>query len=407
MDLNFMKNNRTVSKLFGALGLALVLAVGGSTSSCCHHDDREPVLPPVVKEAPNTLAGVVTDIAGNPVSGAKVTVGSKSATTGADGAYTISEVAQGRYKVSASANGMYSASADINFTQTNSQNLVWSVSLNKKTEQDLTVKDGKEDASGDVKSENIPNNEEGSVNITVEVPANTVPDNTTIKIAPIYSTADAVGTKAGENETMLIGANVTCSDPAVTLTNPIDVVFALDASVAQEVVTKEFDIASNTWRDVKPEVGDDGKVTIKTTKFTSFGIFLPVSVTTTSSSEEIKFDQSVFDNRNGGDDMFVEAASFSYKAGASISVKAKNKLEGLLIEYLARLYGAKVNNMKGSYPIGITLEVGQGLVVKGTQTVDKVTVSSKKTSVTGTRYGNVTVSVSPFSVDHNGGAVGD
>lgn len=407
MDLNFMKNNRTVSKLFGALGLALVLAVGGSTSSCCHHDDREPALPPVVKEAPNTLAGVVTDIAGNPVSGAKVTVGSKSATTGADGAYTISEVAQGRYKVSASANGMYSASADINFTQTNSQNLVWSVSLNKKTEQDLTVKDGKEDASGDVKSENIPNNEEGSVNITVEVPANTVPDNTTIKIAPIYSTADAVGTKAGENETMLIGANVTCSDPAVTLTNPIDVVFALDASVAQEVVTKEFDIASNTWRDVKPEVGDDGKVTIKTTKFTSFGIFLPVSVTTTSSSEEIKFDQSVFDNRNGGDDMFVEAASFSYKAGASISVKAKNKLEGLLIEYLARLYGAKVNNMKGSYPIGITLEVGQGLVVKGTQTVDKVTVSSKKTSVTGTRYGNVTVSVSPFSVDHNGGAVGD
>lgn len=407
MDLNFMKNNRAVSKLFDALGLALVLAVGGSTTSCCHHDDREPVLPPVVKEAPNTLAGVVTDIAGNPVSGAKVTVGSKSATTGADGAYTISEVSQGHYKVSASANGMYSASADINFTQANNQNLVWSVSLNKKVEQDITVKDGKEEAKGDVKSENIPNNEEGSVNITVEVPANTVPDNTTIKIAPIYSTADAVGTKAGENETMLIGANVTCSDPAVTLTNPIDVVFALDASVAQEVVTKEFDIASNTWRDVKPEVGADGKVTIKTTKFTSFGIFLPVSVTTTSSSEEIKFDQSVFDNRNGGDDMFVEAASFSYKAGASISVKAKNKLEGLLIEYLARLYGAKVNNMKGSYPIGITLEVGQGLVVKGTQAVDKVTVSSKKTSVTGTRYGNVTVTVSPFSVDHNGGVVGD
>lgn len=407
MDLNFMKNNRTVSKLFGALGLALVLAVGGSTSSCCHHDDREPVLPPVVKEAPNTLAGVVTDIAGNPVSGAKVTVGSKSATTGADGGYTISEVAQGRQHVTASANGMYSASADINFSQANNQNLVWSVSLNKKTEQDLTVKDGKEEAKGDVKSENIPNNEEGSVNITVEVPANTVPDNTTIKIAPIYSTADAVGTKAGENETMLIGANVTCSDPAVTLTNPIDVVFALDASVAQEVVTKEFDIASNTWRDVKPEVGADGKVTIKTTKFTSFGIFLPVSVTTTSSYEEIKFDQSVFDNRNGGDDMFVEAASFSYKAGASISVKAKNKLEGLLIEYLARLYGAKVNTMKGSYPIGITLEVGQGLVVKGTQAVDKITVSSKKTSVTGTRYGNVSVSVSPFSVDHNGGVVGD
>ena len=407
MDLNFMKNNRTVSKLFGALGLALVLAVGGSTTSCCHHDDRDPVLPPVVKETPNTLAGVITDVAGNPVSGAKVTVGSKSATTGTDGAYTLSEVAQGHYKVSVSANGMYTASADINFTQANNQNLVWSVSLNKKVEQDLTVKDGKEEAKGDVKSENIPNNEEGSVNITVEVPANTVPDNTTIKIAPIYSTSDAVGTKAGENETMLIGANVTCSDPAVTLTNPIDVVFALDASVAQEVVTKEFDIASNTWRDVKPEVGADGKVTIKTTKFTSFGIFLPVSVTTTSSSEDIKFDQSVFDNRNGGDDMFVEAASFSYKAGASISVKAKNKLEGLLIEYLARLYGAKVNTMKGSYPIGITLEVGQGLVVKGTQAVDKVTVSSKKTSVTGTRYGNVVVSVSPFSVDHNGGIVGD
>lgn len=401
-----VRENNRVSEFFKALGLVLIMVMGVSLTSCHDDDEREPVLPPVVEAAPNTLAGVITDIAGTPVSGAKVTLGKLSAITDANGTYSISNVAKGTYQVTAEANGMYPVSANINFTQSNEQNLLWSIALNQKVTHDLVIEDPEADATGDVKSENIPDNDEGAVTITVDVPANTVPENTTISIAPIYSVEAAIGSRAGESETMLIGANVTCSDPNLALTAPIDVTFALDSSIATEVTAKEFDAVSNTWREVTPQIDGNGNVVIKTTKFTSFGLFLPISVTTIASSEGIQFAQSLFDNRNGSGNMFVEAASFTYKAGTAVNADAKNKLEGLLIEHLARLFGAKVTTMTGSYPVGVSLAIGQGILLKGTQAVDAVSVSSNKTTVTGTRYGNVTVTASAFSVDHNGGIVG-
>lgn len=400
-----VKGRNRVSKLCVLTLMASALMLGAGLSSCHHHDDREPVLPPKVEAAPNTLAGVVTNISGTPVQGATVTLGTTSVKTDANGAYVFQNVAQGKYTVSAAADGMYTASSEVTFSKASEQNLLWSVTLNRKTTQNLVVTDSGEDASGDVQSDNIPNNDEGAVTITVDVPANTVPDNTTITIAPIYSTQDATGTRA-DDDTMLIGANVTCSDPDLQLTSPIDVVFNLDNSVVTDVKVREFDPATGSWRDVTPTV-DGGKVTVKTTKFTSFGIFLPVTVTTTSSAEDIVFAQDLFDNRNGRDSMLVENASFTYKTGTAVNANAKNKLEGLLIEYLARMFGAKVTEMNGSYPLNVTLAVGQGILLKGTQTVEAVRVASRNTAVTGTRYGSVTVTTSAFSVDHNGGVVGE
>lgn len=400
-----VKGRNRVSKLCVLTLMASALMLGAGLSSCHHHDDREPVLPPKVEAAPNTLAGVVTNISGAPVQGATVTLGTASVKTDANGAYVFQNVAQGKYTVSAAADGMYTASSEVTFSKASEQNLLWSVTLNRKTTQNLVVKDSGEDASGDVQSDNIPNNDEGAVTITVDVPANTVPDNTTITIAPIYSAQDATGTRA-DDETMLIGANVTCSDPDLQLTTPIDVVFNLDNSVVTDVKVREFDPATGRWRDVTPTV-DGGKVTVKTTRFTSFGIFLPVTVTTTSSAEDIVFAQDLFDNRNGRDSMLVENASFTYKTGTAVNANAKNKLEGLLIEYLARMFGAKVTEMNGSYPLNITLAVGQGILLKGTQAVEAVRVASRNTAVTGTRYGSVTVTTSAFSVDHNGGVVGE
>ncbi|GEM_PF-235417 len=400
-----VKGRNRVSKLCVLTLMSSALMLGAGLSSCHHHDDREPVLPPKVEAAPNTLAGVVTNISGAPVQGATVTLGTTSVKTDANGAYVFQNVAQGKYTVSAAADGMYTASSEVTFSKASEQNLLWSVTLNRKTTQNLVVTDSGEDASGDVQSDNIPNNDEGAVTITVDVPANTVPDNTTITIAPIYSTQDATGTRA-DDDTMLIGANVTCSDPDLQLTSPIDVVFNLDNSVVTDVKVREFDPATGRWRDVTPTV-DGGKVTVKTTRFTSFGIFLPVTATTTSSAEDIVFAQDLFDNRNGRDSMLVENASFTYKTGTAVNANAKNKLEGLLIEYLARMFGAKVTEMNGSYPLNITLAVGQGILLKGTQTVEAVRVASRNTAVTGTRYGSVTVTTSAFSVDHNGGVVGE
>ena len=378
-----------------------------AASSCCHHDDRELEEPPVIEAAPNTLAGVITNMAGEPVVGATVEFGSYSAKTDANGAYSISGIAAGEYQITASADGMLPASASVNFTQANDLNLLWSVSLNRKVTQDLVVTRPDTDASGSVESENIPNNEQGAVDITVDVAANTVPKSTTISITPIYTEEDAQATRAAESETMLIGATLSCSDPNITLAAPIEIKFALDSSVTPAVTAKEYDSATDTWNVIAHEVDASGNVVIKTTKFTSFGIYLPVSVSTTSSSEPITFAQAVFDNRDSGIEMPVEAASFTFKTGTKINTVASNKLQGLLIEHMARLYGSRVTELQGSYSLNVLLKPGQGIRLTGSQTTEKINVASGNTSVNGTSYGAVKVTVNPFTFDHNGGAAGE
>lgn len=374
--------------------------------SCHTYDEREPVLPPTVEVAPNTLSGVITDMAGNPIQGVTVTLGNLTAQTDANGMYLFESVAQGSYDVKATANGMFDATTKVNFTGASSQNLLWSTALNKKVVQNLVVSQSSVIAKGDIESENIPNNEEGSVNIEVEVPANTVPANTTIYITPIYTEESAEVSRAAES-TMLIGATLSCSDPNVTLSSPIDLTFSLDGSVITSVTTKEYDAASDTWHNVAAEVDGTGNLVIKATKFTSYGIFLPVSVTKTTTSEPILFATSLFDNREGVSNMYVESAPFTYKTGMQIRSNAKNKLEGLLIEYLAREYGFKVTEVQGDYPLNVNLAVGQGISLNGAQAAEAIRVASGNTSVEGTRYGNVTVAVTTFSVDHNGGAGGE
>lgn len=400
---NIFINLFFIMKKFLLFGTILFLNL--AAVSCHDDDDRKPVLPPVVEAAPNTLSGVVTDMSGNPVVGATVSAGEYTAVTDANGAYSISGIAQGDYNFTAKAENMLDAATSVVFTQANSQNRLWSVAMNRKVTQNLEVKNPNVDATGDVQSENIPGNEEGAVDIKVDVPANTVPANTTINITPIYS-ENAAGSRASEVETMLIGANVTCSDPNLTLSTPINVTFALDASVASAVVVKEYDNATKTWNRINPTINPNGIIVISTTKFTMFGIFLPVSVATTASSEEISFAQSVYDNRKGAGNMLVESAPFTYKAGTQIQSTATNKLEGLLIEHLARQYGAKVTTVQGNYPLNVNLAIGQGVRLSGTQSTTALKVSSGNASVNGTAYGNYNVTVTPFSVDHNGGAGG-
>lgn len=391
-------------KKFLMYGTMLFLCM--AAVSCHHHDNREVILPPVVKASPNTLSGVITDMSGNPVKGASIKLDSYSAVTDAKGVYTISGVAQGSYEVTASADGMIPVSATVDFTLVDRQNRLWSVALNRKITQTLVIADATVNAAGDVESENIPNNEEGSVNIKVEVPANTVPDNTTISITPIYSETSAAISRAAES-TLLIGATISCSDENLVLTTPVNLTFALDASVVAAVTVKEYDADTDSWKNIDADIDAAGNVVIKATKFTSYGIFLPVSVASTSSNEAIVFSTTVFDNRDGRNSMRVESASYTYKSGTQIHTNANNKLEGLLIEYLARRFGAKVTEIQGEYPLNVTLEVGQGVRLNGTQASNAIVVSSGNTAVKGTGYGNVNIVVTPFSVDHNGGDGGN
>lgn len=380
-----------------------MLAFLGVSLSACHkhHDPSyDDVTPPEVAVAPNSLSGIVTDMQGNPIAGATVRLGSESATTGEDGVYEFGNVTEGTYTLSASAKDMFEATGSLTVDKSaTTRHYVWNATLARvnKTSFNVTVADG---GQGQVESDALKGNDEGKVDISVNVPDNVVPEDTEISITPIYTEASASVRSAAEEETLLIGATLACSDPSLSLSQDIELTFALDSSIASSVTTKKY--VNGRWVEA-PHSVTDGNVVISTRDFTSYGIFLKVNVSTTLSTEKLLFAQSEWDNLYGRTDMNVEEASFSYKLGTQITSKATNKLEGLLIEHLARLFGATVTETEGSYPINVTLPVGTALTVEGAQERSDVTVSANSKSVTGTSYGTVNVRVTTYNRNHNGG----
>lgn len=380
-----------------------MLAFLGVSLSACHkhHDPSyDDVTPPEVAVAPNTLSGIVTDMQGNPIAGATVRLGSESATTGENGVYEFGNVTEGTYTLSASAKDMFEATGSLTVAKSaTTRHYVWNATLARvnKTSFNVTVADG---GQGQVESDALKGNDEGKVDISVNVPDNVVPEDTEISITPIYTEASASVRSAAEEETLLIGATLACSDPSLSLSQDIELTFALDSSIASSVTTKKY--VNGRWVEA-PHSVTDGNVVISTRDFTSYGIFLKVNVSTTLSTEKLLFAQSEWDNLYGRTDMNVEEASFSYKLGTQITSKATNKLEGLLIEHLARLFGATVTEAQGSYPINVTLPVGTALTVEGAQERSDVTVSANSKSVTGTSYGTVNVRVTTYNRNHNGG----
>lgn len=380
-----------------------MLAFLGVSLSACHkhHDPSyDDVTPPEVAVAPNTLSGIVTDMQGNPIAGATVRLGSESATTGENGVYEFGNVTEGTYTLSASAKDMFEATGSLTVAKSaTTRHYVWNATLARvnKTSFNVTVAGG---GQGQVESDALKGNDEGKVDISVNVPDNVVPEDTEISITPIYTEASASVRSAAEEETLLIGATLACSNPSLTLSQDIELTFALDSSIASSVTTKKY--VNGRWVEA-PHSVTDGNVVISTRDFTSYGIFLKVNVSTTLSTEKLVFAQSQWDNLYGRNDMNVEEASFSYKIGTQITSKATNKLEGLLIEHLARLFGTTVTEAQGSYPINVTLPVGTALTVEGAQERSDVTVSANSKSVTGTSYGTVNVRVTTYNRNHNGG----
>lgn len=370
----------------------------------CHDNDPDytKVTPPEVAVAPNTLSGLITDMQGNAIAGATVKFGEASATTDNNGIYTFDNVTAGAYTITASANGMNPVSDNLVVEKKAvTQNLVWNAILAKLvvSEINVTVDGGGE---GEVESDAIKGNDEGKVDITVEIPANVVPEDTKIYLTPIYTEESAAVTKASTtDDELLIGATLSCSDNDLVLSHDIDVTFKLDESLVSNVETKKF--VDGKWVDV-PSAVVDGDVVISTREFTSYGIFLKVTVNETVSTEALVFSQSEWNNLYGNANVYVKEATFTYKTGAEINSTATNKLEGLLIEYLARLHGITVKTLNGTYPIDVTLPIGTGLSIKGAQEKTTVTVSGNGKSVKGTTYGTSSVQVTTYSRgDHNGG----
>lgn len=389
----------------GAL-LLLSLGLMAATSSC-HSDDPnyDDVVPPTVAQIYN-ISGSIAAMNGEGINGATVTMSGTAtgtATTDNNGYFVFTDVKPGSYNLSVSAEGKLSQSTTVAVEEGNGQNVVWNVMLASEASVKAITVDPETKTETDVTTEALKDNDLAEVPVEVVVPENSVDKAATITVAPIYNEEEAAtarSSRADEN-TMLVGARLSCSDNTVQILNPLDLTFNVDEETATAVEAKKF--VNGAWVDADFTVVD-GKVTIAADEFTSYGVFLGINFSISSRNEAVTFAQSEWNNLYGNNDMSVAEATYDYKVGMRIDTRGTTLFTALLIEALARQFGANANEAKGTYPINVTLPIGTALTLTGTQQVNSVSASSKGKSVSGTQYGTVTVVATTYNRNHTGGS---
>ncbi len=390
-------------------GVYMLLIAGltmGATGCSDDDPDYENVTPPVVEVASNTLTGVITSLNGEGVSGAKVLLGAdNSATTDANGVYLFKDVKAGTYQVKAEAEGKLPYEGTLTVAdEKKSQNLVWNAVLISDVKKEVTVS-AEEASEGKVETEHLKGNDEAKVEVKAKIAAGAVEADTEeevkVVISPLYKKEDVVARAArATDETMLVGASLSCNLEGVSLKKAIDLGFELDSELASKVEAKQY--KNGEWVKVDSRI-EDGRVIVVATEFASYGLFLGVEFSEQKSTEAVSFTQGKWDNLYGSKDMSVGEAAYTYKAGTEITTKGTSKLTALLVEKLAQRFGATVATVNGSYPINVTLPIGTMLEISGVQTKWSVSASAFGKSASGTRYGNVTVAVVTSNRQHTGG----
>lgn len=390
-------------------GVYMLLIAGltmGATGCSDDDPDYENVTPPVVEVASNTLTGVITSLNGEGVSGAKVLLGAdNSATTDANGVYLFKDVKAGTYQVKAEAEGKLPYEGTLTVVdEKKSQNLVWNAVLISDVKKEVTVS-AEEASEGKVETEHLKGNDEAKVEVKAKIAAGAVEADTEeevkVIISPLYKKEDVVARAArATDETMLVGASLSCNLEGVFLKKAIDLGFELDSELASKVEAKQY--KNGEWVKVDSRI-EDGRVIVAATEFASYGLFLGVEFSEQKSTEAVSFTQGKWDNLYGSKDMSVGEAAYTYKAGTEITTKGTSKLTALLVEKLAQRFGATVATVNGSYPINVTLPIGTMLEISGVQTKWSVSASAFGKSASGTRYGNVTVAVVTSNRQHTGG----
>lgn len=389
-------------------GALLLLSMGlMAAASSCHSDDPnyDDVLPPVVAEVHN-ISGSIAAMDGDGINGATVTisgVASGTVTTDANGYFVFTDVKPGNYDLAVTATGKLSQNTTVTVTDGDAQNVVWNVMLaSEASVKEIQVAPDTRTESV-VTTETLKDNDLAEIPVEVVVPENSVDKAATITVAPIYNEEEAVTarvSRADEN-TLLVGARLSCSDNTVQILNPLDLTFSVDEETATAVEAKKF--VNGAWVDVNFTV-ENGKVTVVADELTSYGVFLGISFSRSTKNEPVAFAQSEWNNLYGSNDMNVKEATYDYKVGMRIDTKGTTVFTALLIEALARQFGANAYDAKGTYPINVTLPIGTALTIIGTQQVNNVSASSKGKYVDGTQYGTVTVVSTAYNRNHTGGS---
>lgn len=386
---------------FGVLALLGMALTFGMTSCSDDDPDYSNVTPPTVELAKANISGMVTTIGGKPIAGAEVTakLGSTtlSATTNADGEYTLEGLAEnGTYTMTATASGKQSVTGSV--TVNKGETAAWNTRLSNEA---TTVSVSQtEETSVEVVTETLENNEEARVTTVTVIPAAAVEEGEEIIITPVYST-DYVATKAATTKDfMLMGINISCSNPNAVLKAPIKLTFDLTDNVIEQL--KPMKEVDGNW--VEAEVTEEGeKVVFTVDAFTTYSLFINATLNQNASTEAISFAQAEYDNLYGASEMSVGTATYTYKMGSEIG-QHSNLLGAYLAEILAQqMAGSTVKTVNGSYEINVTLPIGTALTLSGKQAVETTSIAAGSTTVSGKSYGKVSVAANTYNRQHNGG----
>ena len=387
----------------GAMMLLGVAAMA-NLSSCAHyHHEIEPELPVIA--AVNNISGSIASIDGTGIQGATVTMDgpmSGTVTTDANGYFIFSDVKVGEYNLKVDAAGKIGKSTKVTVKSTASgYNAVWNVLLASEESQ-TSIQVTAAGGEGETTSEALKGNDLAKIDVDVDVPASALSKPATITIAPIYSEEEAVDSRmVGHNESMLIGATISCSDPTVTIESPIDLAFNVDNTTITTV--KAYKYINGAWTEI-PMTTEGDKVVIAADEFTSYGIFAPVVFASTTTNKPLVFERSLWDNRQGAQPMPLGEAVYNYTVGTHIESEGTTVFTALLIECLARHFGANYFETKAKFPLNTRLDVGAWLEISGTQQVNAVSAAVGSRKVTGTQYGDVTINIAMGTRDHTGGS---
>lgn len=386
---------------FGVLALLGMALTFGMTSCSDDDPDYSNVTPPTVELAKANISGMVTTIGGKPIAGAEVTAKlgntTLSATTNADGEYTLEGLAEnGTYTMTATASGKQSVTGSV--TVNKGETTAWNTRLSNEA---TTVSVSQtEETSVEVVTETLENNEEARVTTVTVIPAAAVEEGEEIIITPVYST-DYVATKAATTKDfMLMGINISCSNPNAVLKAPIKLTFDLTDDVIAQI--KPMKEVNGSW--VEAEVTEEGeKVVFTVDAFTTYSLFINATLNQNASTEAISFAQAEYDNLYGASEMSVGTATYTYKMGSEIG-QHSNLLGAYLAEILAQqMAGSTVKTVNGSYEINVTLPIGTALTLSGKQAVETTSIAAGSTTVSGKSYGKVSVTANTYNRQHNGG----
>lgn len=385
---------------FGVLALLGMALTFGMTSCSDDDPDYSNVTPPTVELAKANISGMVTTIGGKPIEGARVSalMGSDmlTAMTDANGEYKLEGVKNGTYTMQAIADGKQTMSGSV--TVADGETAAWNTRLSNEA---TTVSVSQtEETSVEVVTETLENNEEAQVTTVTVIPAAAVEEGEEIIVTPVYST-DYVATKAATTKDfMVMGINISCSNPDAVLKAPIKLTFDLTDDVIAQI--KPMKEVNGSW--VEAEVTEEGeKVVFTVDAFTTYSLFINATLNQNASTEAISFAQAEYDNLYGASEMSVGTATYTYKMGSEIG-QHSNLLGAYLAEILAQqMAGSTVKTVNGSYEINVTLPIGTALTLSGKQAVETTSIAAGSTTVSGKSYGKVSVTANTYNRQHNGG----